>query len=193
MSKKGFLYHLGLYALIGFMFYMVRPIQIEEPQKVAVDINIINETSDTEVAVQDNALILARNSPILRYRIKGRNISTELQNAIFTACKRQSIPVEIICGLIEVESNWRDDAKSAVGCYGLCQLNPKYFPSGLTPTEQIDTAVDYLAELYVKYDGDLGAALTAYNAGHDTGNRGYANRVFEASEHYTIIKEEVAE
>ena len=187
MDRKNFIYHMGVFLLIAFMFYMVRPIELDEPSKVDLNVHIITEEENVSIIEeQENSHILTRNRGNSRFTIEGCTSTIEIQEAVISACKRQSMPIEIVCGLIEVESGWRTDCESSAGCYGLCQLNPKYFPSGLTPTEQIDTAVDYIAELYVKYDGDLGAALTAYNAGHDTGSRDYANMVFEASEHYSI-------
>ena len=70
---------------------------------------------------------------------------------------------------------------SRAGCYGLLQINPQYFPSGLTPAENIEAGMEYLGSLIDRY-GDLGAALTAYNAGSDTGDRTYASAVLEAAE-----------
>ena len=70
---------------------------------------------------------------------------------------------------------------SPAGCYGLMQLNPEYFPSGLTAGENIRTGTEYLGSLLDRY-GDTGAALTAYNAGYDTGNRGYTEKVIGAAE-----------
>ena len=46
------------------------------------------------------------------------------------------------------------------------------------------TGMDYLGYQLECYNGDLEAALTAYNAGHDTGARGYARAVLEAAENW---------
>lgn len=89
-------------------------------------------------------------------------------------------------GLIEVESSFRRDAVNQTsGCYGYCQLNPAYFPSGLSPEDNIRTGISYLAEKLERYD-EMGAGLTAYNAGYDTGNRGYAEKVLAAAERWEI-------
>ena len=45
-------------------------------------------------------------------------------------------------------------------------------------TDSVDRQVE---EKLDQYAGDLGAALTAYNAGHDTGNREYAEKVMAAA------------
>ena len=106
----------------------------------------------------------------------------ELQDVLHSACEANGIPYHVALGLIETESGFDPDAVSSAGCYGLTQLNPEYFPSGLSPTENITTGMEFLAYQLDRYDGDMGAALTAYNAGHDTGARGYATAVLEAAE-----------
>ena len=63
------------------------------------------------------------------------------------------------------------------------QLNPRYFPADLPPEENIRVGVEYLGQLLARYS-TVEAALTAYNAGHDTGKRGYANAVLAAAERW---------
>ena len=109
-------------------------------------------------------------------------LSFEIQDTLHAACEANGIPYHVALGLIETESGFDPAAVSPSGCYGLVQLNPEYFPSGLSPTENIATGMEFLAYQLDRYDGDMGAALTAYNAGHDTGARGYASAVLEAAE-----------
>lgn len=108
-------------------------------------------------------------------------LSDELYIVLLDACEESGVEVPLALGVIEVESGFDVDAVSPAGCYGLMQLNPKFFPSGLTAGENIRTGTEYLGSLLGRY-GDTGAALTAYNAGHDTGNRGYAEKVIGAAE-----------
>lgn len=72
---------------------------------------------------------------------------------------------------------------SPEGCYGLCQLNPRYFPDKLPPADNIRYGIRHLEGL-LEQCGDAAAALTVYNAGYDTGYRGYANAVLAAAEKY---------
>ncbi len=109
-------------------------------------------------------------------------LSVELQEALAIACTENGVPLHVGLGLIETESSFNADAVSSVGCYGLCQLNPVYFPADLSPAENIRAGMEYLGYQLDRYDGDMAAALTAYNAGHDTGARGYATTVLEAAE-----------
>lgn len=105
-----------------------------------------------------------------------------LQAALRKACEEHGVPVSLALGLIEAESGFQVDAVSAGGCFGLCQLNPKYFSDDLTPGENIVAGIKFLGELLDKYNGDTQAALTAYNAGYDTGSRTYARAVLDKTE-----------
>lgn len=107
-------------------------------------------------------------------------LSGALQAALREACEEHSVPVSLALGLIEVESRFDEMADNGL-CYGLCQLNKRYYPDNLTPAENIQAGIAHLGGLLEQYE-DTAAALTAYNAGHDTGNRAYARAVLDASE-----------
>ncbi len=68
---------------------------------------------------------------------------------------------------------------------GLMQIQPRYHAqrlkegeSLLDPKVNVRVGCEILSEIMAKY-GTLDEALTVYNAGHDTGDRSYANRVYE--------------
>lgn len=105
----------------------------------------------------------------------------ELQDVLHTAAEANGVPYHVALGLIYVESRFDPEAVSPAGCYGLAQLNPRYFQSGLSPAENIEAGMEYLGSLIERY-GDLSAALCGYHDGHDTGRRGYSNAVLEAAE-----------
>lgn len=108
-------------------------------------------------------------------------LSAELQVVLFDACAEHGVPVPLALGVIQVESRFRPDAVSPEGCYGLMQLNPKYFPDKLSPADNLRAGIEHLGRLLGEH-GDPAAALTAYNAGHDTGSRTYADAVLAAAE-----------
>ena len=109
-------------------------------------------------------------------------LTGEELDVLLETCEAGCIDPTIAFGLIQVESNFRADAlNERSGCYGYCQLNPQYFPTGLSPADNIRTGIEYLAYQLERYDGDLEAALTAYNAGYDTGDRTYAEQVIAAA------------
>lgn len=101
--------------------------------------------------------------------------------AVTDTCDECGIPYSLALGLMWTESRFDSCAVSRAGCYGLCQLNPLYFPSDLSPQENARTGLYHLAGLIARYEGDVSAALTAYHDGHDTGRRGYANAVLDAA------------
>lgn len=103
-------------------------------------------------------------------------MAAELQDKLFDLCDELGLDPALALALIETESNFQTGAVSYSGCYGLCQLNPCYFPSGLTPADNIDYGLRYLARNISVY-GDTAAGLCAYNNGHDNGDRTYSSLV----------------
>ena len=106
-------------------------------------------------------------------------LSDELFRAVDAAADTYHVPLCLALGLIEVESGFDAEAVSPKGCYGLTQLNPKFFPSGLSAEENVQTGLAHLGSLMERYD--TMTALTIYNAGRDTGDREYAHKVMEAA------------
>lgn len=106
-------------------------------------------------------------------------LSDELFRAVDAAADTYHVPLCLALGLIEVESGFDAEAVSPKGCYGLTQLNPQYFPAGLSAEENVQTGLAHLGSLLERYD--TMTALTIYNAGRDTGDREYANAVWSAA------------
>ena len=114
-------------------------------------------------------------------------LAEDLQLILLDACEANGVDLALALGVIEVESSFQLDAvNQKSGCYGPMQLNPRYFPAGLPSGENIRVGVEYLGRLLARY-GTVEAALTAYNAGHDTGARGYANAVLAAAERWRDV------
>lgn len=109
-------------------------------------------------------------------------LDQECRKALQEACEASGVPICLVLGVIETESGFQVDAVSSEGCYGLMQLNARWFPAGFSPEENIRAGVAHLGSLLDEYDGDTAAALTAYHAGSDTGSRTYSRRVLDASE-----------
>lgn len=107
-------------------------------------------------------------------------LSAELQAVLDEACAANDVPAALVLGVIEVESCFLADADNGQ-CYGLMQLNRRYFPDKLSPEDNLRAGIEYLGRLLKEYD-DSAAALTAYNAGYDTGRRSYADAVLAAAE-----------
>ena len=111
-------------------------------------------------------------------------LTVELQAALYAACEEHDVPVTLALGLIQVESGFDVDAVSDRGCYGLMQLNPKYFPADLSPADNLWAGITWLSCLLEQYE-DTGAVLTSYNAGYDTGDRAFAEAVMAEAEYWT--------
>lgn len=111
-------------------------------------------------------------------------LDAELQAVLFEACEENNVPIEIALAVIEAESRFNPYAVNpSSGCYGLCQLNPACFPSGLSPADNIRYGMAYLGRQIAVY-GSLEAGLTAYAVGHDDGSRYYAAYVLSAAERW---------
>ena len=104
-------------------------------------------------------------------------LSESVIDAIIESCEENDIPILNAIGIIDLESQFNTEAVSSSGCYGLCQLNPRYFPKNLSPEDNVRCGIDYLAGHYHTYK-DWTKAYNAYNAGHVTGDTKYANKVF---------------
>lgn len=112
-------------------------------------------------------------------------LDRELQAALWEACEEHGVSVSLALGLIEVESGFDPEIVSPKGAYGLCQLNPKYFPTDLSPSENIAAGIGWLGELLERY-GDTAAALRAYNLGYDDGDRQFADAVLATLEKWGV-------
>lgn len=109
-------------------------------------------------------------------------LPSDLEDVLVSACEVNGVPVSLALGVMYTESRFQPGADSGVA-YGLMQLNRSYFPSDLTPAENIQAGVAYLGKLLQRYE-TTEAALTAYNAGHDSGSRVYARTVLDAVERH---------
>lgn len=160
---------LGL--LGGFTIRSLKNEPTSDPSKLDIPATAVVSILDAAEAAQPQQVKQTWDIPLT-----GEELAVLLET-----CEAGCIDPTIALGLIQVESSFDPDALNAKsGCYGYCQLNPLYFPAELSPVENIQTGIEYLAYQLERYD-DLEAALTAYNAGHDTGSRTYAAKVLEAA------------
>lgn len=114
-----------------------------------------------------------------------------LAETLLNCCEEYGIPLHLGLGVMEIESNFDLNALSDKDCVGLMQINPRYAwvledatgASYLTPEGNIRCGLYYLSSLLTQY-GNTAAALCAYHAGHDTGDRTYSNAVLSAAEEW---------
>lgn len=121
--------------------------------------------------------------PVEDWYIESIPLDKQLQKVVFDAACENGVDYFTALGLIHVESNFQVDAVNSVtGCYGLMQLNPKWFPSGLSPEENVRAGMEYFGQLLDTCQCNVQAALRAYNRGYDDGDRCYTNAVLSAAE-----------
>lgn len=116
-------------------------------------------------------------------------LANSVVEALIEACDEHGVPLHIGLGLIDLESEFVSSAVSKSGCYGLCQLHPKYFPSNLSDEDNVRYGMEYLGSHYKNY-GDWSKALNAYNKGHYTGDIVYPNEVLSRAEKWKKILNE---
>lgn len=118
-------------------------------------------------------------------------LSDELQDYTMAVCETYGVDVELVFGIMAVESNYNIKAKGDGGnSLGLMQIQPRWNKArmkrlGVTdlldPHQNILCGVDILAELLEKYDTEK--ALVCYNMG-ESGAKGktstsYSRKVLE--------------
>lgn len=108
-------------------------------------------------------------------------LDQECREALVESCEANHVPLCLALGVIHEESSFDSTATNSIS-YGYMGLNVKYFPSDLTPEENIRAGVSHLAWQIERYNGDIQAALRSYNRGYDDGDRKYARAVLDASE-----------
>lgn len=120
-------------------------------------------------------------------------LSNEVQRYIFNVADYYDIEPSLVLAVIERESSYNAEAVGDGGeSYGLMQIQPRWHIQRmdrlgvtdlLNPYENISVGVDILAGCIDRYDGDIGAALTAYNRGSYNGTVSeYAEDVLERKE-----------
>jgi soluble lytic murein transglycosylase-like protein len=96
-------------------------------------------------------------------------VDTPFGSEIAAAAKEHDVDSLLVASVVEVESTFRPTAGSHKGAVGLMQLLPT--TAGMSrsrlenPRVNLDAGAKYLAKLISRFDGDLGLALAAYNAG----------------------------
>jgi soluble lytic murein transglycosylase-like protein len=91
------------------------------------------------------------------------------QELVDRAASKAGLPPELVHSVAKAESGYQVDAVSRKGAIGLMQLMPgtaaEMNADPRNPQQNADAGAKYLADLLVKYGGDVAKAVAAYNAG----------------------------
>lgn len=87
-----------------------------------------------------------------------------IRSYIAAAANRYRIRDELIAAVIKAESNFRQNARSRAGAYGLMQLMPHFGSGRYNPAKNVMLGTQFLAQNLKKYK-DVRFALAAYNWG----------------------------
>ena len=151
-----------------------------EPSRVVVEVTRVEQLPIESEAPAEASLEVEEETDTF---VNDTPLTDSEYRALLEACEENRIAPSLALGLIQVESRFDKNARSRSGCYGYCQLNPRYFPTGLSPEDNIRTGIAYLGYQCERY-GNTESGLTAYNAGHDTGDLSYARAVLQAAERW---------
>lgn len=182
------LFMLIMYMLYKIMFYDCTIKQQEEELSVVQQqqtVMVVEEKSESVVLydseTEEVKEIVTPPTIALGYEyIDNIPLDYELQDTLHIVCDEFKVDYRLVLGLIEHESSFNIQAVNKnSGCYGLMQLNPKYFPKDLDAHGNIIYGVEYLAQCINRYDGNISAGLRAYNRGYDDGKKGYSNIVLK--------------
>ncbi len=128
-------------------------------------------------------------------------LSHHLQNYINELCIEEEVPMSLVIGMIELESNFNAEEISGTSDYGLMQINEcnhewlaeKYQTTDmLNPYQNVFCGIKIISKNIKRYN-DYGKALMAYNMGDygaqkawDNGvnSTAYSRRILELMEKY---------
>ena len=145
----------------------------------------ITEPTETEMPTEE-----ATEPSVALYDVP---LEETLQLHIISEANAHGIDPAIIMAMAYRESTYNPNCIGDGGdSYGLLQIQPKWHYKRmqklgctdlLDPYQNVIVGIDYLCEQLARYDGHMGKALTAYNAGHYSGKvTSYANTVMAMAE-----------
>lgn len=167
---------LGLYGLMA----NIPNTEVQTNPSVGISVDTTNPSSVTipTVPISSESRGLVGKTPAVTPKVEsGSGLArTSVERAkpymgtIQAAAEAYGVPEDVILAVIETESGFKPDAKSATGVRGLMQVTQDTYKGlGFTgdrsdPTNSINAGTKLLSQLYKQY-GNWDDAFTAYNGG----------------------------
>ncbi len=134
------------------------------------------------------------------YVMNGGEFSDELQEFTQDLCKERQLSYPLVLALIEKETGYRNVDPNGCGSTGYMQIISKWHKDrmakfGVTdllePKENITVGIDYLTELFEKYQ-EVNLVLMAYNMGESGAKKLWEDGIY-SSDYADYIMEREAE
>jgi soluble lytic murein transglycosylase-like protein len=114
---------------------------------------------------------------------------SDVRALAISAAQRHGLDPNLVLAVVAVESGFQPDAVSNKGAQGLMQLMPATakdlgVADAMDPAQNLDGGTRYLRMLIAKYNGDVGRALAAYNAGPEAVKRHGGVPPYRETHHY---------
>lgn len=177
-------------AVVGVSCTVTQTARPEENEEAAIQTLVAVPSSSSDEEYSISATTKASRTPpdILEEPIEDASVeqayyndavplSYEEQERLQTACKEFDVPYALALGLIEKETGFRNIVGDDGASTGYMQIQQKWHwdrmerlgvTDLLDPESNFRVGLDFLSELYGKYD-NWDMALTVYNMGHDPG------------------------
>jgi soluble lytic murein transglycosylase-like protein len=131
---------------------------------------VITEPPSTKTATQAASMSAER---MAAQAVNTGSVTQRIDASIEKAASDYDLPVELIRGVIQAESNFQVRAVSPAGAHGLMQLMPGTarelgVDDPFDIQQNIDGGARYLRRMLDMFGGDVKQALSAYNAGPGT-------------------------
>jgi soluble lytic murein transglycosylase-like protein len=113
----------------------------------------------------------------------------DLLPLIRKAASEADVETALLVGVVRTESNFRNDARSPVGAYGLTQVmrataKAKGCGDLSDPLENLRCGIRVLVAFLKHYDGNVYLGLAGYNAGHAMPDKARRQRELPANVQY---------
>ena len=128
-------------------------------------------------------------SDVSNGKLAGR-LSKQEQEYVYQTAAKYDLDPDLVFAVMEQESSCNKNiGLNSSNCGGVMQVHQTYNPHDYNNYyTNVDEGCRILSEKINEYDGNTSAALTAYNVGHDNGNRDYASSVLARYKKYKYGK-----